>query len=82
MNEFPVRYLYEAYKILESKGHGAFRNYVNRVDMPSVDIDRVTTKYNFNHDPEFRAMVMDKLKPLKQKLGIDVAKFMRERKHA
>jgi hypothetical protein len=60
---FPVSLLYRAYDILEKEGKGKFRAYVQKIDMPSHDIERILCKYNYKHDPEFR-------KKIDQKFGI------------
>ena len=55
---FEVSYLYTAYNILEDSGQAAFREYINRVDMPSIDIARVISKFNYEHDiGGFRAKI-------------------------
>jgi hypothetical protein len=61
VNNFPIGLLHKAFYILENKGHSAFRNYINHVGMPSEDIERVLSKYNYIHDPEYRVKI-NKLK--------------------
>jgi len=72
--DFPIQFLHRAYNILEGQGHGAFRNYANRVEMPVEDIERVLNKYNYRHNPEFKEKINKITQKIKIKLGIDLSK--------
>jgi len=52
--EFPYSLVVKAYRILEEKGHAAFREYANRVKMPASDIEACLEKYGYNHYPEIK----------------------------
>ena len=51
---FPVKYLFQAYNILESSGYDSFRKFVNEIGMPTEDIERVLNKRSYNENPEFK----------------------------
>ena len=68
ISEFSVDYLNQAYNILNDQGHDAFRRFVNRVKMPTEDIERVLNKYNYNKDPEFKAKIDAKVRNIKNKM--------------
>ena len=57
VNIFPINLLHKAFHILEDKGHSAFRHYINRVGMPSEDIERVLSKHNYIYDEKFKNKV-------------------------
>ena len=64
---YPIKYLHRAFNILESQGHIAFRNYVNRVEMPPEDIERVLNKSAYIHNPEFKAKIDKIITDIKNK---------------
>ena len=66
--DFPVSFLYRAYNILEEKGTSAFRNYVNKIDMPPIDIERVLSAYNYTHNAEYKAKIDELKVKLRRKL--------------
>ena len=65
MGQYSIKYLYQAFNILEDRGHEAFRRYANSVNMPVEDIERVLNKYNYRQDPEFRAKIDRKIEKIK-----------------
>jgi len=69
---FPIGLLYKASWILENHGYAKFRNYVDRVNMPNQDIERVINKHKYNSDPEFRESIEQKCKYIKDKWGIEI----------
>jgi len=69
MEEFPYDYLVQAYNILAGQGHEAFLRFVNRIDMPTQDIERVLNKHYYNTKPEFRKKIDAKIKKIKDTLA-------------
>jgi hypothetical protein len=67
-SRYPIKFLYQAYNILEGQGHTAFMRFVNHVDMPTEDVERVLNKYNYNHDEEFRSKIDEMILSIKKKL--------------
>ena len=67
-NEFPINFLYRALHILETKGNSDFRHYVNRINMPSIDIERVLSKYAYRHNPEYRGKINALIKEFERKV--------------
>jgi hypothetical protein len=65
---FPVSFLYRALWVLENHGYTNFRKYVDRINMPNQDIERVLNKHKYKTDPEFRDKIKNKLKSVQEKL--------------
>ena len=65
---FPVNLMHKSYWVLEKHGYAKFRNYVDRINMPNQDIERVLNKHKYKTDPEFRAEIKGKLKNIQNKL--------------
>jgi hypothetical protein len=69
---YPVKYLKQAFYILEYQNHDVFRRFVARVDMPTEDIERVLNKHNYIHNPEFRAKIDKKIARIKELCGAEI----------
>ena len=69
---FPIAFLYKALWVLENHGYAKFRNYVDRINMPNQDIERVINKHKYNTEPEFREAIKKKCQYIKDKWGIDI----------
>ena len=63
-----MSFLYEAYNILSGRGYDAFRKFVNKVEMPTEDIERVMNKHQYRTDPEFKPKIKKMIKDIQSKL--------------
>ena len=63
---FPVNLMHKAYWVLEHHGYTSFRKYVDRLNMPNQDIERVLNKYKYHTDPEFRTEIKEKLRNIQK----------------
>ena len=62
----------KAYDILATHGYERFRLYVSACDMGTEDIERCINKHKYNTEPEFREVINQKCKYIKDKWGIDI----------
>ncbi len=69
---FPVSLLFRALWVLENHGYEKFRKYTAKIDMPVSDIERVINKNKYNTEPEFKAKINEKIKDIKDTLGVEL----------
>jgi hypothetical protein len=75
-DQFPIEHLQKALEILQAKGYDDFRRYVNGVEMPVEDIERVLNKNLFQTNPAFKKKILSICKNIKEKKGIDFETFI------
>ena len=69
---FPVSFLHRSYWVLETHGFTKFRKYVDRINMPHEDIERVLNKHKYQTDPVFIESIRKKYQFIKDKWGVDI----------
>jgi hypothetical protein len=59
--EYPMDFLFDAYRILCNLGEDAFNDYCTAKRMPQSDRDKVMGKWRFNNDDEYRTWAKEKV---------------------
>jgi hypothetical protein len=69
---FPIGDLHKGLYVLETYGFEKFARFCEKRNMPMQDQERVFYKHAYNKDPAFKAKIDEKIKAIKEKIGVRI----------